>query len=98
MLPVVNTPSGFFWGSKIFAKVAQAHVALVEEGVVEGEGSTHRLWLMALWRYAQILAQQRLVVGVGTVFNDLLCATHRSFAAQVGHALLCDDDVDIVLR
>ena len=46
----------------------------------------------------EVVAEQRPVVGVRSVLDDLLGTLVRGLAAQVGHALLRDDDVDVVFR
>ena len=45
----------------------------------------------------QVIPQQLLVVGVSAVFDDGLGTLLRTLAAEVGYALLGDDDIDVVL-
>jgi ABC-type uncharacterized transport system YnjBCD ATPase subunit len=48
-------------------------------------------------REVEVVLQRRLVVGVRAVIDDLLGAALRRQAAQVGYALLGDDDLQVVL-
>ena len=40
---------------QIFSEISQSHIALLQEGIVHGEGGTHALWLVALLGKLQIL-------------------------------------------
>ena len=57
---------------QIFSEICQSHVALLQEGIVHGEGGTHALWLMALLGKLQILTEHRTVIRMRTVFDNLL--------------------------
>ena len=87
------------YGLQIFAEISKSHVALLQEGVVESERGAHALGLVSHGRNVlQVIAQQRSVVGMGAMLDDFMSPAHGSFAAKVGHALLGDDDVHVVLR
>jgi len=45
----------------------------------------------------EVVEQQRLVVGAGAFFDDQVGALARREAAEVGEALLGDDDLYVVL-
>ena len=51
---------------------------------------THRSYVV------EIIAQQRLVVRVSTILYYLMRTTYRTLAAEVGKALLGNDDVYIM--
>ena len=45
----------------------------------------------------EVVPEKLFVVGVSTFLDDELSALHGAFSSEVGHALLGDDDVDIML-
>lgn len=69
---------------------------------MEREGLAQEMRRMCMARLLvgalEVVAQQRPVVGMRAVLDDLLGALARRLAAQVSDALLRDDDVDVVLR
>ena len=69
---------------------------------MEREGLAQEMRRMCMARLLvgalEVVAQHWAEVGVRAVLDDLLGALARRLAAQVGHALLRDDDVDVVLR
>lgn len=74
---------------EILSEIGEAHVALAEERIVESQCGAHGLRLVTLrCHMLQVVAQQRTVVGMGTVLNNLMGAVHRSLAPEVGNALL----------
>ena len=78
-----------------FRPVDVAHVARREELGVEAEGCGERVGsLTAAGTQFQIVAEQFAVDRVGAVVDDLVGAFNRIEAAQVGDALVGDDDVD----
>lgn len=74
------------------------HVALAHQSVVHGEGSCQAVACLSHLGNLQIVAQQRTVVRMSTVLYDEVCTLYWALASQVGHTLLCNDDVYIVLR
>ena len=82
----------------IFREVRQMHVTLAGQRVVHGEGGGETVVRMTAGTELQVVPQQLLVVGVGTVLDDGLCTLHRALATQVGHTLLRHDDIHVVLR
>lgn len=45
----------------------------------------------------EVVGQDRLVVGVCALFDDLACSFPGRHARDAGEALLCHDDVEVVL-
>lgn len=80
----------------VFTEVGQPHITLAQERVVEGQRGAHMLWLMTARSNLQIVAQQRTVVRMGAVFDDFVGAMERTLASEVGHSLLCYDDIYIM--
>ena len=74
-----------------------AHVARFGIGVVETERLAQVVRGVPAGGSGQILAQQRAVVRVGLVFDDDFGPLPGGEASQIGHALLGDDDVHVVL-
>lgn len=87
-----------FWShlSCIFLTLA-LHAARLQIALVEREGlieEVRRVRVMCLRVGAlEVVAQHGAEVGVRAVLDDLLGALARRLAAQIGHALLRDDDV-----
>lgn len=79
------------------SEFGQAHIPLFKVGGVHLEGFAQAVRRMAGGREGQVLAQQRAIVGVGTVLDDELRAFTRAFSPQVGHSLFGHNDGDIVL-
>ena len=82
---------------QIFSEISQSHIALLQEGIVHGEGSTHALWLVALLGKLQILTQHRAVIWMGTVFDNLLGTSQWAFATEIGYSLFGNNHIYIVL-
>ena len=82
---------------QIFSEISQSHVALLQEGIVHGEGGTHALWLVALLGKLQILTEHRAVIRMRTVFDNLLGTAQWALAAEIGYSLFGDNHIHIVL-
>ena len=83
---------------QILREIGESHVTFAQERVVEGQCGTHVLGFVTHGgNVLEIVAQQRFVVGVGTILDDFPCSAHRTFASEVGYSLLGGDDVYIVL-
>ena len=82
---------------QIFSEISQSHVALLQEGIVHGEGSTHALWLVALLGKLQILTEHWTVIRMGTVFDNLFGTAQWAFATEIGYSLFGNDHIHIVL-
>ena len=86
------------WGSEsVFGPVDVAHVAGGLEGGVEGHGGFEGVGCLTALAQTEVFVEQRAVHGVSAVVDDLLGALHGVEAADVGNALVGDDDVDAVL-
>lgn len=77
--------------------IGEAHVAFLEEHLVHAQGGGEAVAGLPLGGNLQVIPKELLVVGVGAVLDDGLGTLHGALAAQVGDALLGDDDVDGVL-
>ena len=64
---------------------------------MEGEGCREVVACLSHFGNLQIVPQQLTIVGMSAVFDDTLCTLDWALATKVGHSLLGDDDVDIVL-
>ena len=87
----------FFELFQIFSEICQSHVALLQEGIVHGEGGTHALWLVALLGKLQILSEHRTVIWMRTVFDNLLGTAQWTLATEIGYTLFGDNHIHIVL-
>lgn len=81
----------------VFGEVGESHVAFAAQCVVHGECSWQAVTCMSSGAEFEIVPKELLVVGMHAFLDDELCPLHGPFGAQVGHSLLSDDDVDIVL-
>lgn len=82
----------------IFREVYVTHVAAGEEFLVEGEGCVEIVGSLTSETELQIVAEQFLIHRVNAVLDDFLCLLNGVFATKIGHALVCDEDIDRVLR
>ena len=82
----------------VFGEVGEAHVAFAAQRVVHGECCWQAMTGVASCAEFEIVPEELLVVGMHAFLDDELCTLHGAFGTQVGHALLGDDDVDVVLR
>ncbi len=89
------------WGIALFLNVfcivGQAHVALAAQCVVHGKGAGQTMAGVTAGAQFEVVPKQLLVVGMCALLDDQFGTLHRTLASEVGHALLSDDDVDIVL-
>lgn len=83
--------------SAVFCEVGVAHVACFVEGVVKFEGCGECVGCLAALAELEVVEEQALVIGVGTVLDDAVGALHGVETAEVGDTLVGDDDVDGVL-
>ena len=82
----------------ILGEVGEVHIALAGQRVVHSESCRQVVVRMTAHGNLQVVVEQRTVVGMCAVVDDQTGALHRALAAEVGDTLLCDDDVDVVLR
>ena len=82
---------------QIFSEISQSHIALLQEGIVHGEGGTHALWLVALLGKLQILTKHRAVIWMGTVLDNLFGTAQWAFATEIGYSLFGNNHIHIVL-
>ena len=73
-----------------------AHVAGFVEGVVECEGAFEHVRCLAAASDFEIVVEQFAVHGVSAVVDNLVGALNGVFSAEVGDALVGDEDVDRV--
>jgi len=83
---------------QIFPEVGESHIALLQEGVVHGERSSHALRFVSLLCQLQVFAQHGSVVGMSTILDNLFSSAQRTLSSQVSNALFSHNDVHIVLR
>ena len=74
-------------------EVGLAHVAVVNQGAVHGEGDVGVHHHVALLGEAEVLAQQGTIDGMGGLLDDFVSALHGILATQVGDTLVGDDDI-----
>lgn len=76
-----------------------AHISALSQFGMHAQGGLYgvRSLCLAICQF-QVIPQQLFVIRVCAVLDDSLCAFLRAFAAQVGHTLLGNDDVDIMFR
>ena len=75
------------------------HVALAQEGVVHGEGSSKLMMGMAatFLGILQVILEHGTIVGVCNL-DEFLSLLHVALMAKVGHAILRDDCIYIMVR
>ena len=82
----------------IFIPVYEPHVSLAQVGVVEGKCCSEHMGRLPALLHAQplILSEYWAVIRVCDVDEQFgtLC---RTFAPEVGHTILCDHGIDVVL-
>lgn len=83
--------------SAILAEVGVAHVAGFVECVVEGKRCGERMRCLTPLAHLEVVEQQRTIVGVSAVVDDLVGALYGIEVTQVGDALVGDNDVNRVL-
>ena len=83
--------------SAILAEVGVAHVAGFVECVVEGKRCGERMGCLTALAHLEVVEQQRTIVGVSAVVDDLVGALYGIEVTQIGDALGSDNDVDRVL-
>ncbi len=82
---------------QILGVVGVAHVAGVAEGVVECERGFERVGRLTRCAQFEIVAEEFAVHGVGAVVDNSVGALDGIFVAEVGDALVGDEDVDAML-
>lgn len=82
--------------ASIFREVYVAHVAAGEEFLMERESGVEVVGRLTAKAKLKVVAEKLLVHRVCAIVDDFLCLLDGVFAAQVGHALVCDENVDRV--
>lgn len=72
-----------------------AHVAVVKESLMHGEGSLEiqRNVAAVLLCEVHIIPEELLIHRMSAILDDGLCALQGILAAEVSHALLCDKNL-----
>ena len=71
-----------------------AHVAGLVEGEVHSKGGLEGLRRMGAAGQGQVVLKDLAIIGMGAIFDDGVSAGGGILAAQVGHALFGNDDLD----
>lgn len=82
------------WGCGGLLEFGVAHIAGFVEGVVEREGGGKGVGGLSSLAEFEVFAQERTIVRVRAVVDDAFGALNGVKSAQVGNALVGDEDVD----
>lgn len=74
------------------------HVTFAAESVVHSECCWEVMMYMSASSNLQILTEERAVVWMRTILNNLMSTHERTLSSKVCNTLLCHNYVDVVLR
>ena len=85
VLTIINCESLYF---PVLREVGIHHTSCFLQCMVKGETGIEILRYMTLYTAIDIFVQQRTIIGMCTLLDDLDGTVSRSFASQVGHPIL----------